>query len=218
MTVRISSAYTRVHAYAHSPEESTILTKLGLIPSPPSPFLEKSRGRENLTVVRPQPPSTPIISSKHRSGHGQELGSGCWAEREWLRLLVRWQTAEQERLVLLWAAALVRWRLLPVLVRWLKYNTDDEVDEDNFESYVQRQLKRFESRKLKTLHRGRHVCPFCPCKVKDGLLASLEMHAMGTRHSVREWQGKADHKALPRFVLGPRLPRSGRIFKRCRDM
>ncbi|KAM0911405.1 hypothetical protein ACQ4PT_013485 [Festuca glaucescens] len=99
-----------------------------------------------------------------------------------------------------------------------EYNTNDEVDEGNFESYVQRQIKRFQSRKVKILHRGKYVCPFCPCKVKDGELASLEMHAMDTRHSAREWQGKADHEALGRFVLGPRLPRSGRILKRHRDM
>jgi hypothetical protein len=50
-TVPFSSVYTRVHtrvhAHAHSPEESTILTPLGLISSPPSPFLAKGRGREN---------------------------------------------------------------------------------------------------------------------------------------------------------------------------
>jgi hypothetical protein len=100
----------------------------------------------------------------------------------------------------------------------LQYNTDDDVDEDNFESYVQRQVKGFESRILKTVRRGRHACPFCPCKVKDGALASLEMHAMDTRDSAREWQGKADHEALARFLLGPRLPRSGRILKRRRNM
>ncbi|KAK1613924.1 hypothetical protein QYE76_019441 [Lolium multiflorum] len=99
-----------------------------------------------------------------------------------------------------------------------EYNTDDDIDEDNFEYYVQRQLKKFESQKLKTLHRGRHVCPFCPYKVKDGLLASLEMHAMDTRNGAREWQGKADHEALARFVLGPRLPHSGRIPKRRRNI
>ncbi|KAK1668476.1 hypothetical protein QYE76_056635 [Lolium multiflorum] len=79
-----------------------------------------------------------------------------------------------------------------------EYNTDDDVDEDNFESYVQRQVKGFESRILKTVRRGRHACPFCPCKVKDGLLNSLEMHAMDTRHSAREWQGMANHEALAR--------------------
>ncbi|XP_047057168.1 uncharacterized protein LOC124663518 [Lolium rigidum] len=99
-----------------------------------------------------------------------------------------------------------------------EYNTDDDVDEDNFESYVQRQVKGFESRILKTVRRGKHACPFCPCKVKDGALASLEMHAMDTRNSAPEWQGKADHEALARFLLGPRLPRYGRILKRRRNI
>ncbi|KAK1653782.1 hypothetical protein QYE76_071587 [Lolium multiflorum] len=71
-----------------------------------------------------------------------------------------------------------------------EYNTDDDVDEDNFESYVQRQVKGFESRILKTLRRGRHACPFCPYKVKDGLMASLEMHAMDTRHSAPRVAGQ----------------------------
>ncbi|KAM0843721.1 hypothetical protein ACQ4PT_057525 [Festuca glaucescens] len=95
-----------------------------------------------------------------------------------------------------------------------EYETDDDVGEDNFESYMQKQLKRFQARELNIMKRGKYVCPFCPCKVKDGELASLEMHAMDTHHSARERQGKADHEALGRFVLGPRLPRSGRIPKR----
>ncbi|KAM0921426.1 hypothetical protein ACQ4PT_006822 [Festuca glaucescens] len=95
-----------------------------------------------------------------------------------------------------------------------EYKTDDDMDEDNFESYVQRQLKRFQARELNIMKRGKYICPFCACKVKDGELASLEMHAMDTRHSARERQGKADHEALGRFVLGPRLRRSGRIPKR----
>nr|XP_051189929.1 uncharacterized protein LOC127303213 [Lolium perenne] len=84
-----------------------------------------------------------------------------------------------------------------------EYNTDDDVDEDNFKSYVQRQVKGFESRILKTVRRGRHACPFSPCKVKDGALASLEMHAMDTSDSAREWQGKADHEALARIDPEP---------------
>ncbi|KAM0875404.1 hypothetical protein ACQ4PT_036801 [Festuca glaucescens] len=95
-----------------------------------------------------------------------------------------------------------------------EYETDDDVDEDNFESYVQRQLKRFHARELNIMKRGKYVCPFCPCKVRDGELASLEMHAMDTRHSARERQGKADHEALGRFVMGRRMPCSARIPKR----
>ncbi|KAM0912332.1 hypothetical protein ACQ4PT_012847 [Festuca glaucescens] len=95
-----------------------------------------------------------------------------------------------------------------------EYDTDDDVDLDNFESYVQRQLKRFQSCELKITKREKYVCPFCPCKVMDGELPSLEMHAMDTLHSAPEMQGKADHKALGRFVLGHCLPRYGRIPKR----
>ena len=86
--------------------------------------------------------------------------------------------------------------------------------EDNFESYVNRQLARLQNGDLRVMRWGKHVCPFCPCKIRDGKLASLEYHAMDKRHSGRlEMQGRADHEALGRFLMGPRLPRYGRILR-----
>ena len=88
------------------------------------------------------------------------------------------------------------------------------MDADNFESYVNRQLARFQNGDLRVMRRGKHVCPFCPFKIKDGALSSLEYHAVDTRESHRvTMQGRADHEALGRFLLGPRLPPYGRILR-----
>ncbi|KAM0841306.1 hypothetical protein ACQ4PT_059138 [Festuca glaucescens] len=97
------------------------------------------------------------------------------------------------------------------------YNTDDEVEEDNFESYVQRQYNKFQDGQLKITKRGKCFCTFCPYKVNQGNMNSLEMHAMDTRHYGKNMQSKGDHQALAKFLLGDRLPASGRpVSKRAR--
>jgi hypothetical protein len=95
----------------------------------------------------------------------------------------------------------------------LQYESGDDVEEENLESYTMRQLRNFESEDLKRMKRGKFFCTFCPRKVKKGDRSSLELHAMDRREKSNDLQARGDHMALAKYLMGDRLPPHGRPSK-----
>ena len=88
------------------------------------------------------------------------------------------------------------------LVLQIQYESGDEVDDDNVESYVAQLLNKFMQNIMRIMHRGRYRCPFDTSEPRDGDLQSLRQHANELSISGSTLLIKANHRALKQYLDG----------------